>query len=150
MRASRIVHRALASPAMTTPPVFELPKRVTASDLDELAHVNNVVYLSWVQEVATAHWRTLAPSEALEQLAWVARRHEIDYLASAVLDDALVLRTWVGVADGLQFERHTEVRHADGRLVTRARSLWIPIDPRTGRPRRPSAEVRALFSAASG
>jgi len=133
---------------MPTLAPFDLPKRVEAQDLDELAHVNNVVYLSWVQEVATAHWRALAPAEALEQLAWVARRHEIDYLAPAVLGDAIVLRTWVGVADGLQFERHTEVRHADGRLLARARSLWIPIDPRTGRPRRPSADVRALFSAA--
>jgi len=135
---------------MTSPLVYELARRVNAEDLDELAHVNNVVYVSWVQEIATAHWRALAPPEALEQLAWVARRHEIDYLAPAVLGDAIVLRTWVGVADGLQFERHTEVRHADGRLLARARSLWVPIDPRTGRPRRPSAEVRALFSAASG
>ena len=135
---------------MTSPLVYELARRVNAEDLDELAHVNNVVYVSWVQEIATAHWRALAPPEALEQLAWVARRHEIDYLARAVLGDAIVLRTWVGVADGLQFERHTEVRHADGRLLARARSLWVPIDPRTGRPRRPSAEVRALFSAASG
>lgn len=135
---------------MQTPKYFDLPKRVESTDLDELAHVNNVVYLSWVQEVATAHWRALAPPDALEQLAWVARRHEIDYLAPAVLADAIVLRTWVGVADGLQFERHTEVRHADGRLLARARSLWIPIDPRTGRPRRPSPEVRALFSAARG
>jgi len=135
---------------MTPPRAFELSRRVEPHDLDELAHVNNVVYLSWVQEVATAHWRALAPPEALEQLAWVARRHEIDYLAPAVLGDAIVLRTWVGIADGLQFERHTEVCHADGRLLARARSLWVPIDPRTGRPRRPSADVRALFSAAAG
>jgi acyl-CoA thioester hydrolase len=133
---------------VTGPAPFEQRLTVDASDLDERAHVNNVVYLRWVQDVATAHWLALASPEARAELAWVALRHEIDYLAPAVLDDEVVLRTWVGRADGLSFERHTEVRRAaDERLLARARTLWCPVDARSGRPRRPSAEVRAAFSA---
>jgi acyl-CoA thioester hydrolase len=128
-------------------PRFELPLRVTAADLDEQAHVNNVVYVRWVQDVAVAHWQSLAPPEAQAEVGWVARRHEIDYLAPALLDDELVLVTWVGAADGLTFERFTEVRRVrDDRVLARGRTLWCPVDRRTGRPRRPSRELRALFS----
>lgn len=127
--------------------MYEQTLRVQSSDLDELAHVNNVVYLRWVQDIATAHWLALAPADARESVAWVARRHEIDYLAPAVLDDELILRTWVGEAQGLTFERFTEIRRADGHVLARARTLWVPVDRATGRPRRVSADVRALFSA---
>jgi acyl-CoA thioester hydrolase len=127
---------------------FEQRRRVEPADLDERAHVNNVVYLRWVQDVATAHWRAQASAESQAEIAWVALRHEIDYLHPALLDDEVVVRTWVGTAEGLSFERHTEVaRVSDGRLLVRARTLWCPVDARTGRPRRVSAEVRARFSA---
>lgn len=126
---------------------FEETVVVQEADLDERAHVNNVVYVRWVQEIATAHWRALASAAAQAEIAWVALRHEIDYLAPAVLGDELVLRTWVGAAERLTFERFTEIRRADdGRVLARARTLWCPVDMRTGRPRRPDADVRALFS----
>ena len=129
--------------------VFELTITVGRDDLDELNHVNNVVYLRWVQDIATAHWTAIAPPEALQSVAWVARRHEIDYLSAATLGEELVVRTWVGQAEGLTFERLTEIRRADGQVIARARTLWVPIDRGTGRPRRVSHEVRALFSTPS-
>ena len=129
--------------------VFEHAIRVTADDLDELHHVNNVVYLRWVQDIATAHWKAIAPPDALDSVAWVARRHEIDYLSAAVLGDNLVVRTWVGKAEGLTFERLTEIRRANGTVLAKARTLWVPIDRISGRPRRVSDEVRALFSSVS-
>ncbi|HEU5304840.1 MAG TPA: thioesterase family protein [Gemmatimonadales bacterium] len=126
---------------------FELRCGVRPGDIDELGHVSNVVYLRWVQEVASAHWRKLAPPAALAELLWVVVRHEIDYKAPAVLQDEIRLRTWVGTAAGLLFERHTEVRRArDGQLLAQARTLWCPVDSRTHRPRRVSPELRALCS----
>ena len=126
---------------------YERALRVGPEDLDEQAHVNNVVYVRWVQEVATEHWLALAPPAARAELAWVALRHEIDYLSPALLGDELVVRTTVGHAERLTFERHTEIRRTrDGKLLARSRTLWCPVDPRTGRPRRVGAEVRALFS----
>lgn len=127
---------------------FEQTFPVAPADLDEQAHVNNVVYVRWVQDVATAHWRDRAPADVRQAVGWVALRHEIDYLAPAVLGDEIRIRTRVGHLEGLTFERWTEItRVADGRLLARSRTLWCPVDPRTGRPRRVSAEVRALFSA---
>lgn len=121
---------------------------VSDADLDERRHVNNVVYVRWVQDVAAAHWEALASADVRARLAWVALRHEIDYLLPAMLGDAIVLRTWVGVAEGLAFERFTEAtRPRDGRVLARARTLWCPVDPATGRPRRVEPSVRALVSA---
>jgi len=128
-------------------PWFEQTLVVEASDLDDQAHVNNVVYVRWVMDAATAHWLALSSPEARTELAWVALRHEIDYLRPAVLGDELVVRTRVGHAQGLTFERFTEVcRAGDGRPLARSRTLWAPVDPRTGRPRRVDAATRALFS----
>lgn len=133
-------------PGEPGPSAFEQAITVAPGDLDELHHVNNVVYLRWVQDIATAHWTAIAPRQALDSVAWVARRHEIDYLSAATLGEELVARTWVGKAEGLTFERLTEIRRADGQIIARARTLWVPIDRGTGRPRRVSADVRALFS----
>ena len=44
------------------PERFELRIQIQPDDIDELGHVNNVVYLRWVQDVATAHWRAAAPA----------------------------------------------------------------------------------------
>lgn len=132
---------------MSDAPRHELTVVVRPDDIDELHHVNNLVYLRWVQDVAIAHWRAAASAEAQREVAWVALRHEIDYLRAAVLGDTVVVRTWVGTASRLAFERHTEiVRQSDGRVLARARTLWCPVSTRTGRPTRVSAEVRAGFS----
>jgi acyl-CoA thioester hydrolase len=138
-------------PALDGVGPFEQTLRVRASDLDELAHVNNVVYLRWVQDIASAHWNTMAPAAARDTVAWVARRHEIDYLSAAVEGDDLIVRTWVGEARGLTFERFTEIVKArGGPVIVRARTLWVPVERTSGRPIRVSHEVRALFSRPAG
>ena len=121
---------------------FEMTVPVLPGDIDEQNHVNNTVYLRWVQDVATAH-----SPEAQAAIGWVVLRHEIDYETPATLDDEIVLRTWVGKATRLTFERFTEIRRkSDRQLFSQARTLWCPIDVKTGRPTRVSAEVRARFS----
>jgi len=126
---------------------FEMTLSVMSGDIDEQNHVNNTVYLRWVQEVAAAHWQAIASSEAQKGIAWVVLRHEIDYKAPAGLGDDLVLRTWVGKATRLTFERFTEIlRSSDGQLLSKARTLWCPINAQTGRPVRVPPQVREQFS----
>src|SRR6266581_5534414 len=127
--------------------VFEMTVPVLPDDIDEQNHVNNTVYLRWVQDIATAHWRAIASPEAQETIGWVVLRHEIDYKTPAALGDKIMLRTWVGKATRLTFERFTEIRrHSDGQLLSNARTLWCPINAQTGRLVRVPAEVRAQFS----
>ena len=119
---------------------------VQPEDVDELGHVNNVVYLRWVQDAATAHWRADAPASAQEEIAWVVLRHEIDYQRPALPGDTVEVLTWVGQAEGATFERFTEIRRAGGPVLARARTIWCPVDPGTGRPARVSETVRKRFS----
>jgi acyl-CoA thioester hydrolase len=126
---------------------FEMVIPVLPGDIDEQNHVNNTVYLRWVQDIATAHWRAVASPKAQKSIGWVVLRHEIEYKGPATLGDEVVLCTWVGEATRLTFERFTEIRRkSDARLLSQARTLWCPIDAQTGRPVRVSADVRAQFS----
>ena len=134
---------------------------VLPGDIDEQNHVNNTVYLRWIQEVATAHWKSLASAESQAAIGWIVLRHEIDYKMPASLGDEILLRTWVGKASRLKFERFTEIRRkiggdfdpppdgfavANNQVLAQARTVWVPIDVRTGKPTRVSADVRARFS----
>jgi acyl-CoA thioester hydrolase len=126
---------------------FEMTVSVLPGDIDEQNHVNNTVYLRWVQDVATAHWQAVASREAQERIGWVVLRHEIDYKNPAGLGDKIILRTWVGKATRLTFERFTEIlRTSEGQLLSNARTLWCPVNAQTGRPMRVPPEVRAQFS----
>ena len=137
-----------AAPEGATPPIHELVVCVHDADIDELGHVNNAVYLRWIQEVAVSHWRAVASDEMQTALVWVVIRHEIDYKAPAVAGDEVLLRTWVGEASRLTFERLTRIfRKQDGQLLAQARTLWCPLSTRTGKPTRVTAELRAQFSA---
>lgn len=126
---------------------FDLVVAVLPADVDELGHVNNTVYLRWVQDIATAHWRALASAESQRAIAWVVVRHEIDYKAPALPEDEILLRTWVGKATRITFERHTQILQAARKqLLAQARTLWCPISTTSGKPHRVSEELRRQFS----
>ena len=124
---------------------FQMSVTIEHSDIDQLGHVNNVVYLRWVQEVATAHWFAAASEEHKESIIWVVLRHEIDYKRAAKLEDEVVLHTWVGKGAGLRFERFVDIRRNDGTLLAHTRTIWCPLDARTMRPRRLDASLHDRF-----
>jgi len=100
---------------------------VEPADIDRLSHVNNVVYLRWVQDIAVAHWQAVASATDQEKYLWIIVRHEIDYKQPARLGDVIVAKTWVGAATRIKFDRHTEMRRAsDGILLANARTVWCP------------------------
>ena len=77
---------------------FELPIQIEPLNIDINGHVNNVVYIRWVQEIAIAHWRAAATAAQQSSISWVVVRHEIDYKHAARLGDAVIACTWVGTA----------------------------------------------------
>lgn len=125
---------------------FELPIQVTASDIDAMNHVNNVAFLRFVQDAAAAHWLSLASPELHASVAWVVRKHEIEYLRPGKPEDHLIARTWVGEPSAATWDRFTEiVRRDDGQLLVTARTVWVLIDRQTGRPRRVDARITEAF-----
>jgi len=126
---------------------FQIRIKVKESDIDPLGHVNNIVYLRWVQDAAVAHWRTAATEEQKENILWVVTRHEIDYKQAAHLGDEITVVTWVGKASELIFERYTEIlRGSDEKLLAKAKTYWCPINRGSGKPMRVDPEVRIRFS----
>ena len=132
-----------------TRPVFELTFTAGPEHIDQLGHVNDAVWVQWMELVAVAHWDSVADAAPRAAYFWVVVRHEIDYLRPAVQGDRIVARTWVGEAPrGARFDRHVEFTGADGRMCVRARTDWAIIDKALGRPIRVPAEVVAPFLAA--
>jgi acyl-CoA thioester hydrolase len=126
--------------------VFELTLTAAPEHIDELGHDNNAVWVQWVQQVAVAHWDSIAPSEHREAYFWVVVRHEIDYLRAAHKGDRIVARTWVGDApQGARFDRFVEFAGPDDKICVRAKTQWAIIDKASGRPIRVPPEVVAPF-----
>jgi acyl-CoA thioester hydrolase len=129
-----------------TRPVFEHRITAKAEHIDELGHVNNAVWVQWIQEVALAHWYSIADPAHQDDYIWVVVRHEIDYLRAVEVGETVTGRTWVGEAPkGARFDRHMEFVGEDGKVRVRARTTWAIIDKAAGRPIRVPPEVIAPF-----
>ena len=125
---------------------FTLAIVATQADIDELGHVNNAVWVRWIQEVATAHWRAVAPAEHQAAYVWVVTRHEIDYRGNVRSGETVTAETWVPAGPkGARFDRHVRFCREDGRVVVEAVSSWALIDRATGRLLRVRPEVAAGF-----
>lgn len=115
--------------------------KVAADDIDGFGHVNNAVYLRWIDEVVWAHTRHVGLGEdvclALNR-GMATVRHEIDYLAAAYLDDEVAVFNWVVLNDGrLRAGRLFQiVRIGDGKTLLRAKSDYVCTNLKTGRPAR--------------
>ncbi len=115
-------------------------------DIDELGHVNNAVWVRWIQDMATAHWSATAAPQHVDAYIWVVTRHEIDYLRPALPGETVTGRTWVpDPPKGARFDRHMEFVGDDGKVRVRAKTTWAILDKATGRPLRVPPEVAAPF-----
>ncbi|GAB3683536.1 acyl-CoA thioesterase [Salinisphaera aquimarina] len=114
---------------------------VAADDIDRLEHVNNSVYLKYLERAAWHHTEALGLTwDSYRELdaACVVHRHELDYLQPAVFGDTLQVATWITQNDGrLAMWRAFQIRRkSDGRTVFRARTHYVCIRLSNGRPRR--------------
>lgn len=125
---------------------FSIAIKVQPSDIDDLDHVNNVVYLRWVQDVAAAHWDKIASAEMKGKYLWVVLRHEIDYKNSAVLGDELIAKTWVSSCEGVRSVRNVKLHQAlNGKLIAEAKTTWCLLDAQTMRPKRIEDDIISIF-----
>jgi len=125
---------------------FFIAINVHKNDIDELGHVNNVVHVRWVQDVAAAHWDSLATADIKQKYLWVVVRHEVDYLSAAFEGDPLIATTWVGESKGARSERFVQITHAKSeKLIAKAKTIWCLLDGTTMRPKRVDEDVVKLL-----
>lgn len=128
--------------------IFVVALDVRPEHIDENGHVNNVVYVGWLQEAGTAHWNARFDEEARTRWSWVALRHEIDYLRGIEPDAiGVVARTWVGEPQGPRFNRYVRIEDGQGRLCAQGVSEWCLVDAATLRPQRIPASMLPQFEA---
>ena len=131
---------------MSDRPVFEMALTAGPEHIDELGHVNNAIWVQWIQQVAVAHWDSVADPAHKDAYYWVVVRHEIDYLRAVLEGERITARTWVGERpQGARFDRLMEFTGEDGKPRVRARTQWAIIDKAAGRPIRVPPEVIAPF-----
>lgn len=127
---------------------------VPASDIDELGHVNNAVYLRYMEEAARAHADHVGGGlEALKSIGAVpvARHHSITYHLPAREGDVIEVTTAITSAGGVRSVRHYDVRRAStGELLVEADTQWVWVDPVRHRPKRVPLEIMELFGWAQG
>ena len=120
--------------------------KVQPGDIDQLNHVNNVVYVQWIQDAAVNHWKSVAPDEIQKSFVWVIVRHEIDYRHPAKLNDELLIKTWVLKAQGVSSVRQVQIfRKEDMKLLVESKTTWCMVDVKSKRPVRITPEVKNLF-----
>lgn len=127
-------------------PPFTTTITALPDDIDELGHVNNAVWVRWIQDIAVAHWHAVAPPEHRDSYVWVVTRHEIDYRGNMAAGESVTAQTWVGDAPkGARFDRHVRFTGTDGRVKVEAKTTWAIIDRASGRLIRVPKEVAAPF-----
>ena len=124
--------------------IFEHKIIVSTQDIDDLNHVNNVVYVDWMDKVASKHWSFLTKETPLTAYIWVVIKHEIEYVKEAVLGDEILVKTWVGETRGFKSERFMEFYKNDTLLV-KAKTIWGMLDAKTYKPTRIRENVLKLL-----
>lgn len=129
--------------------IFSNRIKVSKSHIDVNGHVNNVVYVQWMQEIAYAHSKAVGyDSEKLDQLGstWVIRSHFIKYQRPALLDDELTVYTWPHeMKKASALRKYKFVRPSDGAVIASGESDWVYIDRSNGRPMAIDDEMRSAF-----
>ncbi|MBA2635162.1 MAG: acyl-CoA thioesterase [Sphingomonas sp.] len=124
--------------------MFRYPVAITAGDIDHMGHVNNSVYLRWVQDAVVDYWQSVAPSEAVARHLWVALKHEITYRRPTFLDDVVVAEVIAQRVQGARAMFSTVVRRGE-EVLAEIQSSWCCLDAATQRPARLDREVVERF-----
>jgi acyl-CoA thioester hydrolase len=126
-------------------PVFEETFEVKLDEIDDLNHVNNVVYVQWANDIAVKHWKTVASEKLLADYDWFMIKHSLEYKGAAMMGDLVKIITQVGRATNVKYERFIEIRNAlTDQLLVSSISDWCAVD-KNGKPKRISEELRDAF-----
>jgi acyl-CoA thioester hydrolase len=118
-------------------------------DCDPMGHVNNAVYLTYLEQTRFNHWRSLwgfgSPQTPAEMPGVILARVEADYRRPARYGDTLEIRLVVGEIGRSSFRYEYEVVDEQGRTVLTAATVQVMYDYAAEQPVPIPAEIRALL-----
>ena len=124
--------------------MFRHPVAIQPSDIDHMGHVNNAVYLKWVQEAVVDYWNSVAPPGAVAEHLWVALKHEITYLRPTFLQDNVVAEVIAEKVEGARAFFRTVLTRGD-EVLSEISSCWCCLDAATKRPARLARDIVRRF-----
>src|ERR1044072_232208 len=124
--------------------MFRHPVAILPDDIDHMGHVNNAVYLRWVQDAVIDYWRSVAPPDAVARHLWVALKHESSYRKPSFLQDTVVAEVLAEKVEGARAYFTTIVRRGQD-VLTEVKSCWCCLDAVTQRPARVAQEIARRF-----
>lgn len=121
---------------------------IPPSAIDENNHVNNVVYVQWMQDIAVEHYSSIGGVEAQGPNAtWVVREHKVEYLLPAFAGEAIEIRTWVeNIRRVRSLRKYEFVRVSDGKILVKGETDWVFMDTQTLSPKAIPQEVTNVFT----
>ena len=114
--------------------------------IDVMGHVNNAVWVQWIQDMATDHWDAAARAEDRDAFIWLVIRHEIDYRGNISVGAGVTAETWIpDGARGAKSMRRVDFTDAAGKVIVSANTTWAMLDRESGRLARVRPEIMAPF-----
>lgn len=123
---------------------YHHPIGIQPGDIDHMGHVNNSVYLQWVQEAVVQYWESLAPPEAVAKHLWVALKHEISYRRPTFLDDVVVADVIAERINGARALFTTMIMRGE-EVLAEVKSTWCCLDSTSLKPARLAREISERF-----
>jgi acyl-CoA thioester hydrolase len=117
---------------------------IAEHDIDHMGHVNNSVYLKWVQDAVVNYWESIAPADAVARHLWVALKHEITYRKPTFLTDVVVADVLAEQVQGTRAFFTTIVKRGE-EVLAEVKSCWCCLDAATKRPARLARDVVDRF-----
>lgn len=126
--------------------VYTKTLQVTEADLDDLDHVNNVVYVQWIQDISKEHWQTVASEALKNEVIWVVSNHNITYKSAAKLHDVIEIKTFISDTKGPLSVRMVQMfLKESGVLLLEAKTKWCMLNTQTLKPTRISKDIEEIF-----
>ncbi|RZV48335.1 MAG: acyl-CoA thioesterase [Sphingomonadaceae bacterium] len=117
---------------------------IRPDDIDFMGHVNNSIYLKWVQDAVVDYWTKIAPPDAVAKHLWVALKHEISYRRPAFLDDKVVADVIAERVQGARAIFTTVIKRGED-VIAEVKSTWCCLDSATQRPVRLAKDIVKRF-----
>lgn len=130
-------------------PVYPYEFTVPDEAVDENGHVNNVMFVQWMQDAAVRHYEAMGGRQPTIDIGatWVVRSHRVEYLRPAFVGERIKVETWVvNMRRVRSLRRYRFLRAADEQVLVRGETDWVFVDANTGALHAIPAEVADLFT----
>jgi len=133
--------------------VYSKTIQIPQSAIDGNGHVNNVIYVQWMQDIAVEHYESIGGNIPMQLAAatWVVREHKIEYLLPAFSGELIEVRTWVeNIRRVRSLRKYEFIRKSDGKILVRGETDWVFVDINNGKPKAIPDEVSVVFTPSAG